>query len=496
MGYGQSICKIKNQEEENISTNVDFLCPKCGKLSPEILNINIEQKNVQFNCQICTENEYSFKYFYDEKDPKDNTTKYYYIEPNKFLFKEYRNNHMDLNATNNTFNKHESKLKLNKYNINIIKKKNEQLKKLIRFNEIMIKTCDQYNNNYYHLKSLKNISLELKKEKERDSKDLKFLLTCFKNEIGESEKAIKNFNNEKDLTIDREEESLFLIDKKLDDENVKCISQIKFNKLKELDLSENEIVNIEPLCNLNLPFLEFLNLSNNKIRNIKPLEEINLKNLKYLLIHNNEIIDINILKEYNFPNVEILSLYNNKVNERSLSYKEFVESYEKQKKLLVTNQKFEEIKKKYKINNNEYPKKLEIEDAEGGDTMLKEIFIIIDKNKNNIKELKLRGNKIEDPSILNRIQFNLLTELDLSENSIKNLNFLKRMKAKKLKALYLNNNDIIDISLLENIRTYFTKLKTISLYENKIEPNEPKIENLKAILKSKGIELQLVNKSK
>jgi Leucine-rich repeat (LRR) protein len=358
----------------------------------------------------------------------------------------------------------------------------------------MINTCEQYNNNYFYLKSLKNISLALKKEKSRDLNDLKFLLTCFKNEIGKSKKAIDNFNDKKQITIDREEESLFLIDKKLNDENIECISRIKFNQLKELDLSENEIVSIEPLCNLNLPFLEFLNLSHNKIKNINPLGEINLKKLKYLLIHNNEIIDINFLQESNFPKVEIVSIENNSINEKSDSFKELVKLYKKSKKLLVTNKEFGEIKKKYNFEYNENTKKIEIENKDGGDSMLKEIFIIIiHKNKNKIKELKLKGNKIEDPSILNRIQFNFLTKLDLSVNSIKNLNFLKQIKAKNLEELYLNNKDIIDISLLENIRNYFNRLEKIVLYENKIDPNEPKIKNLKSNLENKGVQLHLVS---
>ena len=494
MGCIQDICKINNQDEESISTNVDFLCPKCGKLSPEILNINIEKKNVLFNCQICTENEYFSKNFFNQIDPNDNTTMFYCIQPNKILFKEYRNNNMNSNDNNNSLNMHKSKLKLNKDDIIKIKKKNERLKKIIRFNKIMINTCEQYNNNYFYLKSLKNISLALKKEKSRDSNDLKFLLTCFKNEIGKSKKAIDNFNDKKQITIDREEESLFLIDKKLNDENIECISQIKFNQLKELDLSENEIVSIEPLCNLNLPFLEFLNLSHNKIKNIKPLGEINLKKLKYLLIHNNEIIDINFLQESNFPKVEIVSIENNSINEKSDSFKELVKLYKKSKKLLVTNKEFGEIKKKYNFEYNENTKKIEIENKDGGDSMLKEIFIIIiHKNKNKIKELKLKGNKIEDPSILNRIQFNFLTKLDLSVNSIKNLNFLKQIKAKNLEELYLNNNDIIDISLLENIRNYFNRLEKIVLYENKIDPNEPKIKNLKSNLENKGVQLHLVS---
>ena len=106
--------------------------------------------------------------------------------------------------------------------------------------------------------------------------------------------------DEKDIKIERQEENLILRKKKINDENIKCISLIKFNQLKEIDLSENEITSIEHLRNMNLPFLEFLNLSYNKIKNINPLSEINSRKLKYLFIQNNQIEDIYIFLDYNF----------------------------------------------------------------------------------------------------------------------------------------------------------------------------------------------------
>ena len=495
MGCIHDILKDVKKEGEDISKNVEFLCPNCGKLSPEILNINIEKKNVQFNCPICTEKRYFSNSFYNQIDPNDSTTKYYCVDQNqnRFLFKEYINNPM--NSSDSPLTNTKPKLKLNKESIKIIKEKNEQLKKIIRFNKIMINTCEKYKNNYFYLISLKNISVALKKEEDRDTNDLNYLLTCFKNEIKKSDTAIDNLNNETKLEIEREEKSLYLIDKKLNNENIKCLSQIKFNQLIEIDLSENGIIDIEPLCNMNLPFLEFLNLSSNKIKNINPLGRINSKKLKYLLIHNNEIEDINILKSPEFMTFDILALENNKgLVEDSKPFKELISLYENSSKLLVTSKKFEEIKNQYNLGYDENTKKVEVKEVGGGDLMLKEIFIIIiHKNKNKIQELKLTGNKIEDPSILKRIQFNYLNELNLSVNSIKNLNFLKQMKAKSLKTLYLNNNEINDISLLDNIRTCFEKLDSIILYGNKIDPNDSKNNNIKSNLYRNGINLKLID---
>ena len=186
---------------------------------------------------------------------------------------------------------------------------------------------------------LKNIYNSYQRENYRDSNDLKFLFTTFNNEIKYSNEAIDKLLKEKDLKIEREDESLFLSNKKLNDENIKCISLIKFNQLKEIDLSENEITNIEPLCNINLPFLEFLNLSYNKIKNIEPFSEINSKILKYLFLQNNQIEDIYVFLDHDFHKLEILILENNNINVNSNSFKGLLKLYNKSNNILVTKKK-------------------------------------------------------------------------------------------------------------------------------------------------------------
>ena len=104
--------------------------------------------------------------------------------------------------------------------------------------------------------------------------------------------------------------------------------------------------------------------------------------------------------------------------------------------------------------------------------------------------MDLSNNKIVDPSLLNRIQFDFLNELILSNNIIKNLNFLKGMKAKNLKRLYLNDNLINDLSPLnnsENIEKIFPKLEYISLINNNFDYREPKNQE---ILQSYGDRLE------
>ena len=472
----------------------EFLCPECHKLEPEILNINVDNKTIEFQCKICGRNEYKFKYFYKKNDSDDIICYYFELnadnQGNKFWLKEYKKqNHSSKNNKNSLMEQiSERDLKENK---EIIKQKNEQLKKIIKFNEVIIKTIEYHQNNYVHLKNLNNICNSFERENLRDSTDLKFVFTSFNNEIEISNKAIDKFLDTKNVKIEREEENLFLSNKQINDENIKCLSIIKFNQLKDIDLSYNDITNIEPLSKANLPFLEKLNLSFNKINNIKPLSEINLRKLKYLFIHNNQIEDIQVFIDFNsnFRELDILILDDNNIKEDSDSFKKLLAMYNQ---IIITNKKIDEMKNHYNIENNEDMEEIKVERTEEGDSMLKNIFIIISYKKNSrIKKLKLAGNKIENPLILNRIQLNSLEELDLSSNNIKNLNFLKGIKANNLFNLFLDHNNINDLSLLYNINELFPCLKCISLKNNNFSFKESEFRTLIDYLKFKKIKLYI-----
>ena len=99
---------------------------------------------------------------------------------------------------------------------------------------------------------------------------------------------------------------------------------------------------------------------------------------------------------------------------------------------------------------------IELHDLHLGDEMLKYLFLIITyKSKNGVKTLVLRNNKLRDPSILSRINFNRLESLDLSVNEITNIKFLSDMKAKHLKDLYLDYNNLSSIFPLFNTSSFF-----------------------------------------
>ena len=519
----------------------EFLCPKCLQFVPEILNLHVDNKKIDFICSKCNiinkesqkyhdrlkennylytkcnycgtsgDNENIFSYCYDckidfckeceEKHTKENIGHIKIIKVN-----EKKNRcleHYDEEIINfctdcgkkicekSDSSRHigHTKINLNDLNkkfldsIEIIKKKNNELLNIIKFNETIMKLYKKKKNNFLYLKSLKNIANEFEREKYRDSNDLKFVLNDFDKEIETSDKEIKTIFEDKDFNfeIGREEENLLLSEGELNDDNFKCISMIKFNNLKEINLSENKITSIDLLNNISLPYLELLNLSYNQIINIEPLGHINSTKLKYLFIQNNQIKDFQVFFDYydpNFAKLEILRLEENKIKEDSYIFKNLEEKY---KDIVISNSYINSLKEKYKIvydeNDDKNEKEIRVENREENDIILRHLFIIIShKNKNRITKLDLKCNNIVNPSLLNKIQFDSLEELDLTGNNIKNLEFLKGMKAKSLKYLYLDNNYINDLSPLKNydFKNVFEDL-TITLRNNNFDENDPEI---------------------
>lgn len=181
-------------------SNVDFICPECGTIQPEILNINVDNKKIEFQCMKCAENEYNSHNFNEISDinktcyyckiaEEDGSNKYW-LKIDKTLNHEIKENILE-----NII----SKDKMLKENIEIIKKKNEQLKKIIKFNKIIEQSCEIYKNNYLYSKSFENVYKSFEREKLRDSNELKFLFTAFNNDIEISNGTIEKLSSEKDI---------------------------------------------------------------------------------------------------------------------------------------------------------------------------------------------------------------------------------------------------------------------------------------------------------
>ena len=138
----------------------------------------------------------------------------------------------------------------------------------------------------------------------------------------------KNNENDKLVTFNEKyntelEHELMIIDvpnKNLGDEGFKLLSEIPFNLLNhinELNISENSIIDISPLININKINLKKLNLSKNRIEDISPLEKIKLNELEVLNISFNKIQDVSILSKINLNNLAELDISSNKISDIS-----------------------------------------------------------------------------------------------------------------------------------------------------------------------------------
>lgn len=526
---------MKNIEEANKQFILDdLLCYKCGEI-PEVLKVHTDNCKIELKCKNCGVYEILIEEYFKELSENNyfmnciscngsNRTLYYcydcmsnFCENCKnLIFENHNSEHKiiklnkrkdicpkhskefkkfckicqenfcddgeqehkghDLNNNNNIVKINPNDVKYKDY-VKKIEKANEELKKIVNLNKLVLNTENSFENNYFHIQSILNLAKSYKDANKRDSKDIKCLLSVLSKDIDKSIKAIEEFSQKRGIPLQRKAKVLELNGnkkkekEKLDSQDIKCISQIKFNQLIEIDISENKIEDIEPFRKMSLPFLEFLNLSHNQIKNIEPISILNSKNLLYIFLQNNKIEKIKDLCDSNFPVLKILRIEDNNIPEQEDSLKTL-----KKKNIEVINTPFEEqtknFEKKYNKKISGDTNIIDLSDiTDGREEMLKFLFLIITyKSGNKINELKLRNTNIKDPSILTRINFPILETLDLAVNRITNLNFLIDMKAKKLKNLYLDNNCVNDIYPI--IAANFQNLEVLSLNSNNFDSEE------------------------
>ena len=144
--------------------------------------------------------------------------------------------------------------------IKTIENKNKKLKDIIRFNETVIKSYKKFPKDYFHIKSIKNLGQSIKAENERNNHQIECMMNNFEKKFKQKDDAIKMLEKKYELILKGDEEKLSLSNRGIDDDALFYISQIPFDRLEEIDLSGNNITNIEPLNNMNLPHLKLINL--------------------------------------------------------------------------------------------------------------------------------------------------------------------------------------------------------------------------------------------
>lgn len=326
------------------------------------------------------------------------------IEKEPIKLNEYKNYYEKLN------------LDINDYE-NGVNIKNQNLNTLIG---IIIKDYYRYPN-YNHFKNIENILLFL----------MNIKLYCF--DFGINEENIMNtkqFNNCKDSN---KVKCLEIINENF---NIKLMLTKKFDVLHTLDLSNNNIKDIQPLVKINFNNLKTLNLSKNKLgdENIIHISNLNLPIINEFDISFNLFTNMNLIKELSKKN-------NNNFGYISLAGNNFINKY-----IIKEEINFSFIKS-------------------------------IDLSKNVFKNLNIE--------ILNYFILDNLLNIDLSYNNIKSIDFIKNLKCPKLQCLYLNNNLIEKVKPIENFKL---SLKIIQLKNNLIS----NLEDIKNIInKEKLVSIEL-----
>ena len=363
----------------------------------------------------------------------------------------------------------------------------------------------------------------------------------------ENEKLLINFNNRYSTEIiDTEVEEINLSKNTIKNDGIKDLVKIDFRKLKILNLSENNISNMESFETKNYE-LEVLDLSSNKItkldflQNFENLKELNLKNneitsikvfgkckfqnLEKLNLESNELTSIEVLEKCNFENLEELNLNKNEIKNIDILEKVDLKNlkclylldnkisninilktieFDKLEKLVLSKNKIEDANP---IFENEHLKELKylilfhnkISDIKSIEKSVFSNLKILNLRKNkisdisvlenvkfdNLEELYLQRNQIKDITMISEFHLEKLVKLELSQNKIKDINILDKVKFKGLKELYLNDNYISDIEVFE--KNPFNELKILDLNKNQIDKNK----NTELIKKLKAFGIRL-----
>ena len=184
---------------------------------------------------------------------------------------------------------------------------------MIKFLDTILNAYEEYKSNYYHNLNIINVSQKIKNDE----------VLSLRNKNDKFEKLfIDIFNNKYNINITKDEIDLDLTGRKIGNEGLKMLSKINFINLQSLNLSRNEISNIETLQDLNLHKIKKIDLSYNNIIDISPLEEA-LKNMPRLVnikLNNNLIQNVGIIKKGGaFTKLEKINLENNKISQKNIS---------------------------------------------------------------------------------------------------------------------------------------------------------------------------------
>ena len=316
------------------------------------------------------------------------------------------------------------------YNLEDLKKylenKDDDTNKIRVFKELMNIIIEDYKNfpNYNHF----------------------FIIESCKNNI----KYINDNNNKTLNQSTKKEEFLFIKNQRELEENFNNAQKIE--KIT-INSSNPNIIQFINILFIDLINLKELDLSSNNIKNIEPLANKKLNNLEYLNLATNDIDDSNIkyFFQLDFPKLMDLNLFQNKLtNPEIFKLKNAPNKLTNLKIFFIENNRFN-----FKKNN-----------------------IIDNYNFSSLLEIGISKNCFDQESIIN-IQYFTFTNLEkiyLNSNNLQRFNFLDKLILPSIKEFWLNNNNLNEFYPLKKYKT----LEIIEMKENNIND----IENLEEFIKS------------
>lgn len=359
----------------------------------------------------------------------------------------------------------------------IIRKKNRQLNAIMEFNNLILNTYEKHPNNYFHYINLINLAELLKKEDERDPRELENALIEIKNNMKNCEKAIDDFNIKYQTMITNKDTRLILRHKNLEDIIFEEIREMSLYHLQELDLSFNKIKNIDYLKYMFLSFLQYLGLNDNKIEDIKAISQINFRELKLLNLQNNNIKNANYLTKAEMPKIEMIRIDGNRAIK---NLEEAINKYNK--KLVTIPLTFEDFGKKYNLTEllTKNSNRFELNGNDKGDEILRDLYLLL-PDDNKINYLILTNCGIKNIRLLSKIAFPKLENINLSFNNIICIDAISELRNNNLKELYLQDNYICNITPL--LKTKFDRNAKIDIRNNNLikshDDSEKIVNNLK-----------------
>ena len=338
----------------------------------------------------------------------------------------------------------------------------------IKFLNTLLMTYENHPSNYYNSINITNVAkdLDIKDEAKlnyqietnySDGTFNKHEREILLNKIKNLERIILNELNSKfELKLTGEELEINLNGKNVGNLDLKLLCSIYYKNLQKIDLSNNNITNLEEIKYLDSPNLKELILKNNKIKSIEPLTSKISDNLKDIDLSDNKIENINpietIMKNNkqletinfannNIKNVEVLkkntitiSIKQINLNNNNIIKKDIEEIYN----IIAMNNTTEFITIIYKIppdrddiklfsedfvEKNKGKCRIKINDTE---TELCSYFLI--KNKEKMLKVKLKLNAIlTDMSLMFRGCSSLLSLEGISQSHTENVSNMRGM---------------------------------------------------------------------